>query len=560
LIRRAVSLVGLSLAVVAPGAHAADPIMPLGDVRPGMRCTGLSVVRGTEIASFNVDVIDVIADDPAYGGARILVRVSGPAVDATGVGPGFSGSPILCGGRNAGAISEGIGEYGNKVVLATPIEAILSARPSGAPAGARHAPQLLRAARPLAGPVTVSGVSPGTRRLLARAARRVGRTLLAAPPGPRGGYTTQDLRPGSAVAASISTGDVSVGVVGTVAYRDGADVYALGHALDALGRRSLFMQDVYVFGVIGNPLGVPDLGATTYKLTSSGGHDVGAVTTDTFSAVSGTLGAAPASFPLTVRVRERGTSASLALGSRVADERSLGHGAGLSLLAPLATQTALDRLLDDIEPMTLKLCTRFRVRQLGRPIGFCNTYFDPFSALEQVAEAASMVENFDLAPLAIRGASVGVAAERGVVEDVIVGAEGPARARAGETIGVRIALRRRGGRERSVGVRAPVPRDVRPGRRSLIIEGTGTEANEAEIINEFAEGLVAAPAGPSARAAQGEPESVRGLARKVAALAQPQGISARFRGRNPRVVLRSEEVLFDGRAKLSLKVVRRARR
>src|ERR687896_1141947 len=142
LIRRAVSLVLLSCAVAAEAARAADPIMPLAEVRAGMQCTGLSVVRGTEIASFGVEVIDVIAEDPAFGGARILVRVYGPAVDATGVGPGFSGSPILCGGRNAGAISGGIGEYGNKVVLATPIEAILSGHPQPAPAGARRVPRL----------------------------------------------------------------------------------------------------------------------------------------------------------------------------------------------------------------------------------------------------------------------------------------------------------------------------------------------------------------------------------------------------------------------------------
>jgi hypothetical protein len=130
----------LSLAGVA---RAADPIMPLSEVRAGMSCTALSVIHGTTISSFDADVLDVIADDVTTGGARLLVRVSGPAVDATGVGPGFSGSPILCNGRYAGAISEGIGDYGNKVVLATPIEAILGARQS-TPASARRAPALLR--------------------------------------------------------------------------------------------------------------------------------------------------------------------------------------------------------------------------------------------------------------------------------------------------------------------------------------------------------------------------------------------------------------------------------
>ena len=63
--------------------------MRLAEVRAGMKCTGLSVVRGTAISEFDVEVIDVISGDSAAPGARILIRVSGPAVDATGVGPGL---------------------------------------------------------------------------------------------------------------------------------------------------------------------------------------------------------------------------------------------------------------------------------------------------------------------------------------------------------------------------------------------------------------------------------------------------------------------------------------
>jgi hypothetical protein len=560
LIRRAASVVLLSFAVATPAAHGADPIMPLSEVRPGMQCTGLSVVRGTAIASFDVEVIDVIADDPAAGGPRILIRVSGPAVDSTGVGPGFSGSPILCDGRNAGAISEGIGEYGNKVVLATPIESILSARPKAAPAIARRAPGLLRAARPLAGPLTVSGVSIGARRLLIRAARRVGVSVLSAPPGPQGGYPPQELRPGSTVAASISAGDVAIGAIGTVAYRDGDAIYAFGHPLDGLGRRSLFMQDAYVFSVIGNPLGLADLGASTYKLTSSGGHDAGAITNDTFSAISGRLGSPPASIPLRVTARRRGGGSSVTLNSRLADERSLGYGSGLSLVAPLAAQTALDRLLGDLAPATIRLCTRYRVRQLRRPMGFCNTYFDAFDALSAVAEAGSLVDDFDLAPLTVRGAAVSLAAEPGVVDDVIVGADGPARVRGGQTMQVRVALRRRGGRGRTVSLRVPVPRDVRPGRRTLVIEGNGFSFGGDEIVFEIVEelsrGSRRAVANPTVRTAQSEPGSVRELARELAALAVPRGITARFRGRPARLVLRSDEVRYDGRAELGVRVLK----
>src|SRR3954451_9200066 len=125
-----------ALLLQAAPALAGDPIMPLSQVRSGMRCTGYSVVRGTEISSFDVEVIDVIDGDASGEGPRILIRVSGPAVDSTGVGPGFSGSPFYCRddrgtARNAGAVSESLGEYGGDVALGTPIESII-----GTPHGA----------------------------------------------------------------------------------------------------------------------------------------------------------------------------------------------------------------------------------------------------------------------------------------------------------------------------------------------------------------------------------------------------------------------------------------
>ena len=92
------------LAGIAPGtALAGDPIMPLSQLRPGMQCTGYSVIRGTDISSFDVEIVDVLSGDASGNdGPRILVRVSGPAVDRTGVGPGFSGSPIYCDGQERG--------------------------------------------------------------------------------------------------------------------------------------------------------------------------------------------------------------------------------------------------------------------------------------------------------------------------------------------------------------------------------------------------------------------------------------------------------------------------
>jgi hypothetical protein len=553
LARRPFLLAAVLLAAAAPAASASDPILPLAEVRSGMHCTGLSVIRGTEISSFDVEVLDVLAPEAGLSGPRILVRASGPAVDASGIGQGFSGSPIMCDGRNAGAISEGLGDYGNKVVLATPIEEILGDRP-GRARRARRDPRIARAARPLAGPLTVSGLSAQTRLLLGRAARRAGRAVLAAPSAPALGYPPVDLRPGASVAATVATGDIAVGSVGTVAYRDGDQVWAFGHPLDGLGRRSLFLQDAYVFGVISNPLSLMELGVGSYKLASGAGHVVGSLTSDTTASVGGILGSEPPSIPLRVVARRSGGRA-VTLESRLADERALGYGAGLSLVAPLAAGQALERLMRSFGPITLSMCTRFQVRELRRPIGFCNPYFDVESALTDLVSAGRKIDSFDLSPLQVDGAEVSLRARPGLVEDVLVAADGPRRVRPGERIRLRLVVQRRRGGRRRLSVPVRIPSSLRPGVRILTLAGSGETGGE-EIVVELVGALLGISGDGGDRH---EPRSPRELARAVRGLHRALGIEARFEHRRRSVVVRSDDVSYGGSVRLALRVLRRRR-
>ncbi|HEU0316805.1 MAG TPA: hypothetical protein VFR49_05715, partial [Solirubrobacteraceae bacterium] len=180
-----------TLTIAGTASAAGDPVMGLSDVSAGMRCTGYSVVKGTAISSFDVDVEDVVTGDAGEHAPRILVRVSGPAVDDTGIGPGFSGSPIYCPDadgvqRVIGAISESVGQYGNTVALATPIEAILG-QPVEPPAATRSAPALVRAARPIATPLSIGGLSAPVAAAVQRAAAKAGRPVTTVPAAPRGG-------------------------------------------------------------------------------------------------------------------------------------------------------------------------------------------------------------------------------------------------------------------------------------------------------------------------------------------------------------------------------------
>jgi hypothetical protein len=307
-----------------------------------------------------------------------------------------------------------------------------------------------------------------------------------------------------------------------------------------------------VFGVIGNPIGVPDFGAMTYKLASPGGHNVGELTNDTFNAIYGRIGANPPTIPL--RATARLGSQGVELNSAVADERALGFGGSLSLVAPVAAGTALNRLLDSFEPVAMTLCTRFRVRELNKPIRFCNDYFDAFTPLTDVLRAGALVDDFDLAPLHIGGAAVSMSLKRDFADDVLVSADGPRRVVAGSKIKVRVTVRRRGGgRSRTLTLRVPIPSSLKPGDRTLVLKGNGLDVNEEDLLFALFEELTGEPGSGGTKR---EPRTVRQLAKAVADVHRELGIAARFKHREDRVVVESDDVLYEGQAKVRLRVVR----
>jgi len=468
-----------AILLMPAGALAADPIMSLQEVQPGARCTGLTVVRGTAISSFDVDVIDVL-DRQRPEVARILVRVSGPAVAGTGIGPGFSGSPIYCTSadgvsRNIGAISEGIGDYGGFDALATPIEAILAQPFVPAPARSRSGTRSLR------GPLTLSGLRPRLGAAISRAARKAGRTLIAPPATSRAAYPPQPLVPGAALAVGLTSGDVALGAAGTVAYADGASVWAFGHEFEGAGPRSLFLEDAYVHTVVNNPINSPEL--STYKLASPG-HDLGTVTGDGPSAVTGRLGGLPPSYSLRVTARDLDSRRIRSLLVRVADEGDVGRPAGISalgLVAPGALLEAITRVKAGAPArQSGDMCMAVKLRELKRRMRFCNTYTvdGPSSfaiggpLVEDVASAADLLDSFRFGALHPTAVDIGVRIRNGARQAYVVGARAVGRVRRGRRMALRLRLRHVGsGRRSTRTVRIRVPSDARLGRRTLFING-----------------------------------------------------------------------------------------
>src|SRR4051812_2129130 len=518
--RRPALLAGLlaALAFAAP-AQAGDPIMPLSQVHRGMHCTGYSVIKGTDISSFDVDVIDVTEDG-------ILIEASGPAVDQTGIGEGFSGSPIYCKdsqgvARNIGAIAAGIGDYGNHKALATPIEQMLAEPvvPPSRNAGARSR----AAARPLLAPLTISGMSPPMQKRVLAAARRVGRAVIASPRA-TASFPPQTLRPGSSLGVGLSSGDIGISAIGTVSYTDGPNVWGFGHPLDAFGARSLLLQDAYVYDVINNPLGTE--GLVTYKYAAPG-HNLGTLSNDTINAVVGSVGPLPRLIDVTAHVRDLDSGASKDLNVQVTDELGLDLPPSLDLIAPIAIGDGAFEVLGSAPfDQTGKMCFSITVRERKAPFRFCNRYTGAAVDLmiDDASRAIVLVDNFTVRTfhhLHVVRVHADESVARGLDQGVIVHASAPGRVRRGRRITVHLRLRLPHGPLRTLTIHPRVPASLPPGRALMTVQGTPADGEPDGAIFE----VLGVPA--SERPSRG-PRTLKQLAARIGAIHRFHGVTVSF--------------------------------
>jgi len=560
------------LLLPATAAVAGDPIMPLGEVRAGMKCTGYSVVRGTDIAAFDVEVIDVVDDRSTGSGPRILFKVGGAAVDETGLGPGFSGSPIYCPDaqgtqRTIGAISESIGEYGGKVALATPIEAILG-NPVDAPR-ATEARATLARAKPLAAPLTVTGLNTRLGSALQKAAAKRGRMLLAAPAGPLGSFPVQQLRPGSAFGVGYASGDISASAIGTVAYTDADRVWGFGHPLDGVGARSLLLQDAYVFRVVNNPLALGDV-AGTYKYAAAG-HDIGTLSNDALTAVVGRVGGLPTTVPVRVSATDLDTGAKRSVTTNVADETSVDQPTGgsiLPLLAPLAVLQAAGTVLGGSPArLTGRGCFAISFKEAKAPVRFCNRYVsdvaDALGSGNVIAGAASsdllqallLVEGYKASELHVTGIDAGVQIRRGQRQAFLRSVRLPRRARAGTRVKAALTLRHVRGKLERRTVKLRLPDDLPPGRRRVVFTGADVDSGEGDLFGlfefEFEFGGGGGELGPP---------NLRSLIAAIDGIHRYDGVSARGPRSDPEDFdpglpsYRDPELRISGRARATIKI------
>ncbi len=359
--------------VVLAHAQTRPSIMPIADVRPGMRGYGLTVFEGTEPERFDVEVVGVMRNFLPRQDV-ILVKMNHPTLDHSGIVGGMSGSPVYLEGRLAGAVAYGWRFAKDPVAGVTPIERMLPEldrplrglpgatlqplTPGPAPAKRRprarldRAPDFASAFRPTDGyfrrfefggdpdededmmvpvstPITLAGFSPQVRRALSKLLEPWGVVPLQGAGGSPGGVGRGDpprtLVPGGGLGVQLMRGDMDATGIGTVTHVENGKFLGFGHPMMNLGEQYFPVTTARVHMFLANL-------QRSFKIADPI-QEVGAMTQDRQAAIAGDLTKRAKMIPGSVVVHDRSTGREERFHVEMVQHRFLTPALAFSLVA-----------------------------------------------------------------------------------------------------------------------------------------------------------------------------------------------------------------------------------
>lgn len=278
----------------------AQEFMNVSDVQPGMTGYAKTVVQGTTIDTFPVEILGVMKNS-GPSGDLILAKFSGPLIEETGgIAQGMSGSPVYIDGKLLGAVAYGWSFTNSRVGMITPIQDMLKlwnvpTKEEIRPFNARESSLI-----PIATPIMMSGFDAASTDWLKAKLPQYNfmpvDTASAATDS-----TPMPLEPGSSVAASMVNGDMKMGAIGTVTYVDNNHIVAFGHPFLKKGSINYFMHNAYIFTIVNNM-------SSSFKLGSVGA-EIGKITQDRGAGIGGQYGYLAPGIPVVIKASDTDTGA-----------------------------------------------------------------------------------------------------------------------------------------------------------------------------------------------------------------------------------------------------------
>ncbi len=302
-----------------PAAESTE-IMPLADVRPGMEGYAYTIFAGDQIEKFDLVVIGVLDNFLGPRQSIILVQLKGEKVEHTGVVAGMSGSPVYLEGKLAGALSLKLGVFTKEPIggvtpirdvmdpLAQSVANVTSSSNGYGNGDGQDAtmqnfslpPQMAKnglpsgsALEPIETPLVFSGFPAASLGPFTLQIQNLG--FVAA----QGGSTPPRSDDAQLVAGDMAgmvlvQGDASINSACTVTAVRGDRVFLCGHPFLSLGEVQLPMARTRVVTTLSSSL------AST-KIVNLAGN-IGTITGDHITAVTGKLGPLPTMIPLDLTV------------------------------------------------------------------------------------------------------------------------------------------------------------------------------------------------------------------------------------------------------------------
>jgi hypothetical protein len=294
------------------------PVMPVSEIKTGMRGVAYTVFEGVKPEPMEVEVLGVLKNN--FNGPKsniILVRLHGQKVEYTGVVAGMSGSPVYFDGKLAGAIAFRLGEFSREPIAGvTPIEEMLEINeldrtvPADPVSGGRpkseatrtsmtapeapETPSYAQYLKPIGAPLVFSGFSEVAVRKFAPQFASAGMVPVMGAGSVSDEKQPEPLEPGSAVSALLVRGDMNIAATCTVTYMDPERLLACGHPLLQFGMVDMPMTKAHVLATLPSP-------ANAFKIVNAT-EPVGSFVQDRHTGIMGRFGKEARMIPVTLNV------------------------------------------------------------------------------------------------------------------------------------------------------------------------------------------------------------------------------------------------------------------
>lgn len=416
---------------VSPGQAKPTVCWQVDDVQAGMKGTGRTVMKGTKVEDFQVEVLGILKNT-SPGRDLVLCRLSGLNLDKTGVIAGMSGSPVYIKGKLLGAVAYAWAFGKEPIAGVTPfcqmhgyVEAferrdLVEEKAKKTRLGLRK-PLLIDGQRfqsvtvsageasseptqadglwmvPLRMPVAATGFTSHSLSLLSK--RLKGTGMMPVQGGGASGKVSEEekdtkLQIGGPLAVALVTGDFDLSGIGTVTHIEGNRVYGWGHPFFSLGTCEFPLMTGYIHTIYPRQ-------SVSFKMGSPL-RTVGVINADVSTCIAGWLDRKPDMMPVRMKVSREADSDAKSFKVEIVRQRSL-----LSTLVYTVLTNSVDMEGELPEELTAELRARIEVEGHA-PIVIHDTFSGfsggraPQALYQQIANVVNLLAYNSYKPVRIK--------------------------------------------------------------------------------------------------------------------------------------------------------------